>query len=498
MRCSLLFCVTLAPITFVIAAPMPPTGPREIPQLIAQLGSEDFAEREVATRRLDALGSAALAELRAATGSENPEIAGRAKDLVGKIEYRAANERVLTPTVVELNLKDAPLDAVLAALSKQIGCEVVLGGSNANELAGKKVSVATGRVPFWVAVQKVCDAGELQVAGAGGFVAPGVALYNARPGRTADGAPVRVARDHNLAVILEARAGHKRPASVHGSVMIESFELPKGAAPQAGAAAIVQVWPEPKLGWQENTAAKVTHAIGSDGRKLVPDFSPNLLPQVQRPAGGKLIVVRRPDGSVVLVNPDATNPLEVGPSFAPNVRQSLLVLKTGAGTATELNGAVFGLVRAGPEPLAVVALGAGKPTTVRGRAGVELTATVRNGEKGKTVVDVKIGYEARRVQPARQHEELVGAEMNAAGSNSTVFGVRITDADGRAFNLGLLSERSAPDPTGRQVVARLTLEPLAARDAPAVPATVTFWGSYTRPVEVPFALTNVPLSGGGK
>lgn len=497
MRFTLLLGAVLS-VGGALAAPVPPVSPREVPKLIENLGSDDFAEREAATKRLDELGLLALSELRAATKSENLEIADRAKDLVKRIERRAANERLLTPTTVELAFKDTALDAVLAARSKQAGFEVIVGGLKANDLAGNKVTVSTGKVPFWVAVQKVCDAAGLQVASAGGFVAPGAMPYNIRPGKTPDGTPVRTAQNHNTAVVLEAREGARRPASVHGAVLVEAFTLPRGTESKSVAATVLQVWPEPKLAWQSSADAKVTHAADPEQRKLIPDFTPAAAPpQVQRLKGGEVIAVRNPDGSVTPVNANAKNPLEVGPNFTPNARQSLIKLKTGVPVAAELNGSVFGLVRVGVEPLAAVALDGEKSVAARGTAGVELTATARAGEKGKRFVDAKVVYEPQRVQPARPGDELTGTKLNPRGSNSTTLGVRITDADGKAFDLALPNQQSTFDPTGRRIVARLTPEVVGDKDAPA-PATVTFWGSYARSVEVPFALKNVPLAGGPK
>jgi len=147
---------------------------------------------------------------------------------------------------------------VLAALSKQAGFEVVLGGLKPDERASQKVTVATGKVPFWAAVLKVCDAGGLQVAGTGGFVAPGAMPYVPRPPGKRDGDVLRVAAKPGMAVVLEARDGPKRPASVHGGVLVEAFELPKAAASDKVAAVVLQVWPEPKLAWQSTADVKVT------------------------------------------------------------------------------------------------------------------------------------------------------------------------------------------------------------------------------------------------
>jgi hypothetical protein len=499
---SFVLIAALAAIT--VAAPVPPPGPREAAQLVEKLGSQSFAEREAATKRLDELGVLALGELRAACKSEDPEVASRAKDLVAKIERRISNERAIAPTMVELDAKDIPLDAVLAALSKQAGCEVVLGGLKPDELAGKKVTVATGKVPFWTAVLWVCDAAELQVANVSGFVAPGSMPYLARPGKPGAGEARRVAAVPSLAVVLEARDSKKRPASVHGAVLVEAFELPKIAASNDVAAAVLQIWPEPKLAWQSASNLKITKSVGTDGAKLVPDLTPpRAMPQVER-LGGRMAVIRNPDGSITVVNPDAKNPISAGPNFTANVRQTLVKLKTGEKVASVLTGSVYGQVRSVPEPLVTIALDGQKPISATGRTDSELTASLFTNDKGREFVIVKLTYNPLTVQPVRASEELVKpGDDNATvkpgpdGNNQTIHGLRITDADGKAFDATLASATNDFDHTGsRRIVMNLRLELPATKDAPAAPTKVVFWGTYLKSVEVPFALKDVPLVGG--
>jgi hypothetical protein len=107
-----------APIAAAGGDPPPPPKSRAA-QLVAQLGSDDFFEREAAGKELDALGPVALDDLRAACRSADPEVARRARDLAAGISFRAESERLLAPTLVELDAADAPLDTVLAELSRQ-------------------------------------------------------------------------------------------------------------------------------------------------------------------------------------------------------------------------------------------------------------------------------------------------------------------------------------------------------------------------------------------
>jgi hypothetical protein len=484
MRTSAFAVVTVAAVTaLAFAAPVPQPNAREAAQLVEKLGATEFAEREAASKRLEELGVLALDDLRAACKSDNPEIADRAKDLVRKIERRVSSERILAPTLVELDAKDAPLDDVLAALSKQAGYEVVLGGLKAEEAAGKKITVATGKVPFWSAVLKVCDVAELQVAGSGGFIVPGAMPYRPRANQirgALEGTSARVAADINTAVILEARNDtKKRPASVQGAVLVEAFEMPRGAFTPNGTAATLHFLPEPKVAWQMVANLKITKALDTDGRKLTHDLTPppRTLDRLGRPT---------------------SVPLESG----GNTRQAVAKFKTTDGPVTrarELAGSAYGLVRAAAEPLATVALDPDKAVTVRGPVGgVEVTASERT-EKDKRFVYIKLSYNSIEVVPARNGDlEVVrkGADANVklVGEDKLTHGLRITDADGKPFETSLASTLADFDRLNpRRFVIQLKLELVPAKDGPMVPAKVVFWGATTKPVEVPFVLKDVPL-----
>src|SRR5215831_14592627 len=67
--------------------PAKPPDAKTIAGLIAQLGSENFQERQAATRSLGAIGRPALAALREAVDKNtNAEVTRRAKGLIEKID----------------------------------------------------------------------------------------------------------------------------------------------------------------------------------------------------------------------------------------------------------------------------------------------------------------------------------------------------------------------------------------------------------------------------
>src|SRR5437764_1345544 len=64
----------------------------EVDRLVRQLGSDTFAEREDASRRLETLGEPALGLLRQASNSDDAEVRRRARELVAIIERRIYGE----------------------------------------------------------------------------------------------------------------------------------------------------------------------------------------------------------------------------------------------------------------------------------------------------------------------------------------------------------------------------------------------------------------------
>jgi uncharacterized protein (TIGR03067 family) len=72
----------------ILAAPTAAPGAAEIDQLIRQLGSPQFEDREAAVRRLEAIGEPALEALHKAARSADAEVRRRARGLLELIEGR--------------------------------------------------------------------------------------------------------------------------------------------------------------------------------------------------------------------------------------------------------------------------------------------------------------------------------------------------------------------------------------------------------------------------
>ena len=133
----------------------------KIAKLVAQLGSDNFDEREKASADLEAAGDSAFDALHVALKSTDEEVRKRAEVLIGKIEKRRESADALKPKHVHLVCKDTPLTEAVEDLKKQTGYKIVLSDPE-NKLKDRKVTLDTGDMTFWQALDQFCDKAGLQ------------------------------------------------------------------------------------------------------------------------------------------------------------------------------------------------------------------------------------------------------------------------------------------------------------------------------------------------
>jgi hypothetical protein len=131
-------------------------------RLVQQLGSSKHAERESAAKALDALGAAALSALREGAKSADPEIRRRAGDLVSKLERQAESAAAMAPSKVHLKATDAPMAEVVRDLGKQANVRFQIAREPV-DLAARHVTVDTGEVSFWEALDALCRAAKVSL-----------------------------------------------------------------------------------------------------------------------------------------------------------------------------------------------------------------------------------------------------------------------------------------------------------------------------------------------
>jgi hypothetical protein len=137
--------------------------PPRVEQLIEQLSDRNFHVRESAFKAIRGLGTTALPALQKARGTAtDPEVRRRLDELIPPLERQLA----LMPKLVTLHMTNKPLTDIVNELSKQTGYKIAsMNGMNGQFIApGNNKNVYTfhfDKVPFWEALDKICDAGGL-------------------------------------------------------------------------------------------------------------------------------------------------------------------------------------------------------------------------------------------------------------------------------------------------------------------------------------------------
>ncbi len=585
----------------LLAAPAPadPT-PEKVAKLIEQLGSPDFQTREAASKELEAVGGPALSALKkAAESSDDAEAARRAAELAAKIARRLDNDKTLAPTLVELNFEDAPLATVLAELQKKAGGRLAFDDRSVPD---RKVTVRTGgKVPFWDALAKVCDAAGLEVA-AGPAEAPTAPLGLAPVDRGVDAAraqalidamqrqaalarqqaaalerlkaatevakkkaaeeekkkldellqkqkaeleqrlamlaqqqAVRLAMERSVrsaspslpppnpgVIALRPRSDRPNPSCVSGAVRVEAVPFPAAAlatVPRDQVPVHLQVTPEPRLQWERVEAVRVTRATDAAGRELTAVSAADAdFVRVHPISGGAIVVDAR--GGVNLVPGGGFNPYAPGP--VPTHTRASVVLRPAGEPPTvlrSLEGVIRGVVRSGPEELAAVAGLDKNPTASAAGPNVALAVGgVTERPDGESFeLDVTLRYDPAEVQvdgradvqetviargPGRmivrgQVRGVVAMRVpvGVSADRPNLFGLTVTDADGKPFTLTAASSRRTVDQSG-EVTDQVRLIARPAGKGQGKPAKVTFRGTRAKAVEVPFKLADMPVAAG--
>jgi outer membrane protein assembly factor BamB len=146
------------------ALPLPdgllPTDPRQIGRLVARLGSDLCAEREAATTALGAIGPPAVDALRRAANGPDPEARRRAGALTRAIDRRRETAGLIEPRRLRLHYKDTPLAEAVADIARKSGLTIKLAPDR-TRIDGRKITLDTGDVTFWEALDQFCAAAGL-------------------------------------------------------------------------------------------------------------------------------------------------------------------------------------------------------------------------------------------------------------------------------------------------------------------------------------------------
>jgi len=134
---------------------VPRTQPSE---LVRQLGSSRFAEREAATAALETMGAEALPAIRAVTDSTDLELRARAESLLAKIE----SSELTRASLVKLNVADCALDEVINNSESKWPNRLAWHPDVPEPVRRRPVTICEkAPLAFWAAVDRLCSAGDL-------------------------------------------------------------------------------------------------------------------------------------------------------------------------------------------------------------------------------------------------------------------------------------------------------------------------------------------------
>jgi hypothetical protein len=135
-------------------------GPgRDPADLVRQLGSATYAERESAAAALEKLGTAALPALRAARQSTDPEVRERATAVIAKIEWRAMEDA----SMIRIDVADRPLNEVVEKFGFPSPSRLAWHPDTPEAVRLRHVTIREpAPLPFWLAIDRLCRAADLR------------------------------------------------------------------------------------------------------------------------------------------------------------------------------------------------------------------------------------------------------------------------------------------------------------------------------------------------
>ena len=459
--------------------------------LVAQLGSERYADREAAAKALAEAGPAAIPLLKAAAGGPNPEVARRAGDILAQLQRIDDSARRLVAKTVRLAYKDVPLGTAVNDLKTQTGLNVVLDPAKVADPL-RKITCQTGDLPAWEAVEAFCKAAGVKELHLAELEVPKTDRPNQPAGRRVyyTPPPPPPAPD---AVPITLADGMYEPLPGSRSTAVRIVALPgsfPGNRVNLGTGDVTlnfDIAPAPGLNWQDVTGIRITKVIDDAGRfggaGAPPDtgYSPSPYDNIIWAGPGRVVMRWDFDSNPTL-------------SSYPNPRivpVSVKVATPSARSLKLLEGVIVCELVNANQPLATIddpVNNAG--TTVKGPNGTRMSVQdVKDGGKdGKTVVRVQL--EAPSLWAAQRRRNPwwpmwpEPARPMGAGNQVQAF-----DTAGKLIPLVSTSfTQASDDGTTSSTVMQFTY-----REGSGVPAKLVLVGPRPVTVEIPFKMENVKL-----
>jgi hypothetical protein len=458
----------------------------QVARLIRQLGSEQYSEREAASRQLDSVGPDCLEALRQATRDDDAEVRRRAAELVARIEQRLENQKLLTPRRIRLAYRDRPVAEALADFSQRSGYALQLHGNTAG-LADRKITLETDDIPFWEALGRFCAAAGLQERDSGKpLPGPGQRQAGAKQIVILREQPVPASADPRI--FLTDGPPPPLPTALAGSVRIQAVPLPRGNTVGEGEALVtLEATAEPSLQWLGILDVRIDRARDDQGQEL----SQPLAGMAANPAAGAETVWA--NGAAVIWDVD-------GNSVNATPRQATVRLtgrKKPSQRLERLSGVLTGRVLTGPQPLAAIdnlLQSAGQSVDVPESGTLKVLDVTRqaNGQ-------VKLRIERQTPAPGvilgngvvRVNGRVIVMQQGGQVGRPAASELSLEDGQGQAYQLVAQADKNTNfNPNGLVQELELTFQP---RPGQAAPARLVIHGRKTVVLEVPFQLENVPL-----
>ena len=255
-------------------------------RLVAQLGSDSFEDREKAEVALDGMGPAALDSLRSAVASKDRETRRRALELIQRIEKRQETEQLVQPKKVHLVFSDTPVTQAVQDIARKTGFTIQIEGDQ-SKLTGRKITLDTGEVPFWQAIDQFCAKAGLVERGSNA-IAENAALSEDMQMQRAMRMRMWMVEQGGYGgpkpemplVFLDGKA-RELPTFYGGALRVRA--LPRNAPagnnsqavtpvnrPEGETLLTIEVSPEPKLGMQSVLSVRIDKVLDQQGSEIAP------------------------------------------------------------------------------------------------------------------------------------------------------------------------------------------------------------------------------------
>lgn len=460
-----------------------------ISALIAQLGSEPFTEREAASQALDALGPPALEALQQAARSDDVEVRRRSLEIIAGIEKRVESAQLLAPRRVQVIFKDRPVGDAVAEFAKQTGFPIQIDkASTGHAVAGRKITLDTGKISFWEAYERFCREAGLVEELPKPVAQPAVNPYRSGDLVFVDGRygprPAGMSNPIGLVVGKPDVLPTFKAGAVRVRALPPQTEVTGEAKAEGEALFALEVTPDPALPWHGIVGMRVTKAVDENGYQL---SQPSLFVGQTLPQQDTV--------TWVIVSSDSLGaaPVVRDPRQVP-VR--LRLNRTGSKMLKELGGVLAARVQTPPQPLITVSnVLAATGQSFKGRYGGSLRVLDVQRPANKQIrVHVKVEgppADSSGFAPGMGPGCAMLIVPEVAVRDSAAPQLTLLDAKGQAYRL-IKTDGQNVTPNANGLVQEFSLTYEAQGDQGEA-AQLVFTGTRMATVDIPFTLKDVPL-----